>query len=131
MSALTGMLSGDREHTSRLGFVPPAYHIAEASQDKGVIGVVTRSSFAVIVAVGGLTTTNPALSYNFHYETGLTNRMVSLPGQESDWIDEEDAMLASFLGYLSEQMAADPGLVVPADEDQLERIKALVAGVKV
>lgn len=131
MNALSGTQSGDCEHAPRPGFVPPAYHIAEASQDKGVIGVATRSGFAVIVAVGGLTTTNPALSYSFHYETGLTNRVVCLPGQESDWIDEEGAMLASFLGYMSEQMTADPGLVVPADEEQLARIKALISGVKV
>lgn len=128
MNALSGTLTGDREHRPLAG---PSYRIAEASQDKGVVGVVTRSGIAVMVAIGGLSATNPALSYSFHYETGLTNPTVSLPGQESDWIDEESAMLASFLGYMNEQMAADPGLIVPADEEQLARIKALVSGVKV
>jgi hypothetical protein len=112
------------------GLMAPSYKIAQQSKDKGVIGIVMRSSMATLMTVGGMVTTNDALSYNFHYETAITNPSVSLPNHEEDWFDEESPMLASFMGFLEQQMNEHPELVVPADEDQLARIEALVAGVR-
>lgn len=111
--------------------IPSAYKIAKGSRDKGVVGIAVRSGVAALAAIGSLTTSNAALSYSFHYETALTNPKISLPDQETDWLDEDSPALASFLSFLGEQMIHHPELTVPADEVQLSRIKALVAGVRI
>lgn len=110
---------------------PSTYNIAQASRDKGVIGIVVRSGMATLAAVGGLASSNAALSYSFHYETALTNPKISLPEQEAEWFDEESSTMFSFLGFLDHQMASHSELTVPADEEQLSRIKALIAGVRI
>ena len=43
---------------------------------------------------------------------------------------ETDPIMNSFLGFLEVQMASHPEQIVPADAAQLDRIGALVAGVK-
>jgi antitoxin PrlF len=44
--------------------------------------------------------------------------------------DEADPVVATFLRYLDNQMAARPEAIVPADPAQLRRIGKLVSGVK-
>lgn len=111
--------------------VASAYKIAKASRDKGVVGIAVRSGVAALATVSSLTTSNAALSYSFHYETVLTNPAISLPEQETDWFDDESPAFARFLSFLDDQFTHHPELIVPADEEQLSRIKALVAGVRV
>lgn len=107
-----------------------AYKVAQGSRDSGVIGIVMRSGVAALVTIGSLAASNAALSYSFHYETALTNPKISLPEQETDWLDEDSPALANFLSFLDGQLIHHPDLTVPADEEQLSRIKALVAGVR-
>lgn len=76
--------------------------------------------------------TNPALNYIVHFDTGHTNPVISLPGEEmTDWVNEEDGELGQFLSFLDAQMEAHPEWVQPADEVQLDRLATLLANVRV
>ncbi|KAF0191933.1 MAG: hypothetical protein FD165_1267 [Gammaproteobacteria bacterium] len=54
-----------------------------------------------------------------------------MPDLESEWFAEDDADMANFLALMDALMGRRPDLVTPADEEQLSRIAALVANVKV
>lgn len=127
---MTASQAGYSANTGQMS-IASAYKVAQGSRDRGVIGIVMRSGVAALATVGSLTTSNAALSYSFHYETALTNPKISLPEQETDWLDEDSPALANFLSFLDEQLIHHPEFTVPADEEQLSRIKALVAGVRI
>lgn len=108
------------------------YHLARESQQPGVRDVACWRDAAIVslVAIGALTT-NPALTYSVHITTGPTNPVIAVPNPESEWFAEDDADMANFLALMDALMERRPDLVTPADEEQLSRIAALVANVKV
>ena len=108
------------------------YHLASDSQERGVRDVSCWSGAAVIsfLALGALTT-SPALAYSVHLTTDPTNPVITMPNPESEWFMEDDADMAQFLALMDGIMEKRPDLVIPADEEQLNRIAKLVANVKV
>lgn len=108
------------------------YHIARDSQESGIRDVVCWRDAAIVslMAIGTLTT-NLALTYSVHITTGPTNPVIVMPNPESEWFAEGDSEMANFLAFMDALMERRPDLVTPADEEQLSRIAALVANVKV
>lgn len=108
------------------------YPLASDSQERGVRDVACWRGAAVIsfLAVGSLTT-SPALAYSIHLTTDPTNPIITVPNPESEWFMEDDADMAQFLTLMDVLMEKRPDLVIPADEEQLDRIAKLVANVKV
>jgi hypothetical protein len=108
------------------------YHFASGSQERGVRDVACWSGAAVIsfLALGALTT-SPALAYSVYLTTHPTNPVITMPTPESEWFMEDDADMTQFLALMDGIMEKRPDLVIPADEEQLNRIAKLVANVKV
>ena len=108
------------------------YRLASDSQERGVRDVAYWRDAAVIsfLAMGTLTT-SPSLTYSIHITTGPTNPVITIPNPESEWYVEDDAEMAQFLALMDTLMEKRPDLVIPADEEQLDRIADLVAKVKV
>lgn len=108
------------------------YRLARDSQESGIRDIACWRDAAIVslMAIGTLTT-NLALTYSVHITTGPTNPVIAVPSPESEWFAEDDADMVSFLALMDALMGRRPDLVTPADEEQLTRIAALVANVKV
>ena len=108
------------------------FHMARQSNQVTVRSFLPWSGVAAVsFAAAGMWMTNPAIELNVHFDTVHTNPVISLPGENVNWLDEENGELASFLSFMGAQIDAHADLIVPADEAQLDRLASLLANVKV
>jgi len=104
--------------------------VTPVARDYAAGSAVRWSSLALApVIVFNSLATNTAIVYNVHVDSGHTNPVISLDQEEADWLDEESGEVAEFLSFLDAQIEADPDSIVPADEEQLDRIAKLLVEV--
>src|SRR3972149_4279462 len=104
------------------------YRLASDSQERGVRDVAYwRDAAGISFLAMGTLTTSPSLTYSIHITPGPTNPVITIPNPESEWYVEDDAEMAQFLALMDTLMEKRPDLVIPADEEQLDRIADFVS----
>jgi len=82
-----------------------------------------------LLIIGWVVATNQTLDYSPHITTPITNPLVRLQSEDTSVLFGDEAELMQFIAYLDAEMSHHPDTVIPADEEQLNRIAALVEGV--
>ncbi len=110
-------------------------HLPRNTEDVASRPISSLFSFAslpLLALLGGVTT-NQALNYIVQFDSGHTNPVISMPGENmADWLNVDDEEeFGGFLSFLDAQIETHPEWIEPADESQLNRLDNLLANVKV
>jgi len=109
-------------------------HLPRKTEDVASRSISSLYSFASLplLTLGGLTT-NQALNYIVQFDSGHTNPVISMPGEDmAGWLNVEDEEeFGVFLSFLDAHIETHPEWIEPADESQLNRLDNLLANVRV